>query len=209
MSRLRLAALYPIIDVSAQRPWARSRDLAQAVLAAGVPWLQLRCKALPAQRSVEIARELVELAKRCGAGVIVNDRVDVALASGAGGVHVGQEDLPPINARALLGPGRIVGVSTHTREEALRAQAAGADYVGFGPLFPTTTKGDALQPRPAGALSELRAVLAIPIVAIGGIDEQRAPFVLDAGADAVAMIGALAASADPRALAERLMRHRS
>lgn len=209
MSRLRFAALYPIIDVSVQRPWARSRDLAQAVLAAGVPWLQLRGKALPGQQFVEIARELVALARRGGASLIVNDRVDVALASGAGGAHIGQEDLPPIVARALLGPDRVVGVSTHTLEEAIQAQEAGADYVGFGPLFSTTTKSDALSPRPTGALAELRAVLGIPIVAIGGIDEERAPAVLNAGADAVAMIGALASSADPRALVERLMQQRS
>lgn len=206
MSSLAFAPLYPIVDVGDSAATDRALALAEAVLAAGAPWLQLRCKGLPARLHVQLARELVDRASRTGARVIVNDRIDVALASGAAGVHVGQDDLPLAAVRGAGGRELIVGVSTHSVLEAEQALADGADYVGFGPLFPTMSKSDALTPRSLSVLRDVRRAIAIPIVAIGGITEATAPEVLAAGATSVAMIGALASASDPRALAERLLR---
>lgn len=212
---LQLPALYPILDASKGAGGGGANALGlsstgalgllDALLEAGVPWLQLRAKALPAGEFVALAREVVARASRAGARVIVNDRLDVALASGAAGVHVGQEDLPVEAVRAIAGDRLVVGLSTHSVAEAREAEAAGADYVGFGPMRPTASKADTRPPR---SLEELRAVseaVRIPIVAIGGIDEAIAADVLAAGATSVAMIGALARSPEPGALARRLL----
>jgi thiamine-phosphate pyrophosphorylase len=209
MRQLDLAPFYPIVDVALGEAEQRPLELVEAVLAAGVPWLQLRCKDAPASVFLSLAREVVARARACDARVIVNDRVDVALASGAGGVHVGQEDLPIAAVRSIAGDALVVGASTHTVEEAKRAEAEGADYVGFGPMFSTASKSDALAPRPAGALRAVRDAIALPIVAIGGITEETAPAVLASGATAVAMIGALADARDPRAFTQRLLRRRT
>src|SRR5690606_28142631 len=125
-------------------------------LRAGVPWLQLRCKGMPASSFLRLARGLVEDAAAHGARVIINDRLDVALASGAAGVHLGQDDLPLAHARRMAGSGFVIGVSTHDVAEARAAENGGADYIGFGPMFPTGSKPDALS-RPR-TLDELRAV---------------------------------------------------
>jgi len=209
MAPLALAPFYPIIDVAAADRRERALELADAVLAAGAPWLQLRCKASPAGAFLEMARALVAQAATFDAQVIVNDRVDVAVLSGAAGVHVGQDDLQLDRVRGLAGDRLVIGVSTHTVAEAERAEAEGADYVGFGPLFATASKRDALTPRPSEALRAVRAAIRLPIVAIGGITEETAPAALAAGATAVAMIGALASSADPRSLAARLLQLRA
>lgn len=204
MAALSLPRLYPIVDATdaeATRPLA----LVDALLAAGAPWLQLRCKGIDDGPWLDLAREVVARAARRGARVVVNDRVDIALLAEAAGVHVGQDDLPAADARRLAGPHLVVGVSTHGIDEARRAVADGADYVGFGPMFDTRSKPDASPVRSLDGLRALRAAIALPIVAIGGIDEARAPAVLAAGADAVAMIGALASSPDPAALACRLL----
>ena len=189
------APFYPIVS-SAGGPDPVG-DLTRSVLEAGAPWLQLRCKGTPAVAFLAAARELVAAAAQTGARVIVNDRLDVALASAAAGVHLGQEDLPLEAARRVAGDRLVIGVSTHDVAEARRAADGGADYVGFGPMFATSSKPDAQRPRTLDDLARVRAALRIPIVAIGGIDERSAPAVLAAGADAVAMIGALASAADP------------
>jgi len=200
-----LAPLYPIIDVAsghAERPLA----LAEALLGVGVPWIQLRVKSTPGRDHLAIARRLVERAATHGTGVVVNDRLDVALASGAAGVHLGQTDLPLDAALPIArSRGLIVGISTHSVDQARAAQAGGADYIGFGPMYASPTKRDALEPRPEGALAAVRAAVALPIVAIGGITQRTAPRVLAAGANAVAMIGALARAPDPAALARRVL----
>jgi thiamine-phosphate pyrophosphorylase len=204
--RVDFAPFYPIIDLGGSEATERALDLADAVIAAGAPWLQLRCKRIAAGLHLEIAREVVGRAAQAGARVIVNDRLDVALASGAAGVHVGQDDLPIAAVRRAGGGDLVVGVSTHSLLEAERAGEAGANYVGFGPLFPTTSKSDALAPRPIALLAAVRQAIAIPIVAIGGITEESALEILAAGATAVAVIGALASAPDPRSFAERLLR---
>lgn len=197
------APLYPIIDTDG--PLASCARIVHGVLEAGVPWLQLRCKGTPASSFLEAASELVRLASTAGVRVIVNDRLDVAMASGAHGVHLGQDDLPLADARRIAGDHLVIGISTHDVAEARAAEDGGADYVGFGPMFATGSKADALTPRTVAGLREVRAAIRIPIVAIGGITADTAQDVLDAGADAVAMIGALASADDPRALAVRLL----
>jgi thiamine-phosphate pyrophosphorylase len=198
-----LGRLYPIVDLQpgSHAPLA----LLDALLDARAPWIQLRCKSSPAGAFAEIARIVVLRAAERGSRVIVNDRADVACVAGAAGVHLGQSDLPLAVARRLLGPAAIVGVSTHDVDEARRAEAQGADYVGFGPIYATGSKPDALSPRGLAALRAVRVATRLPIVAIGGIDETTAADVIAVGADAVAMIGALSASGDPRSLAMRIL----
>ncbi len=122
---------------------------------------------------------------------LVNDRVDLALEVGADGVHLGQEDLPCHEARKLLGPDKIIGVTVHTVAEALAAQAGGADYLGVSPIFSTATKADAGAPTGVALLSEIRRRVTLPLVAIGGITLANAPGVIAAGADAVCAISAV------------------
>jgi len=196
------ARLYPIVDVRPGRLGA-SADLARKLVDAGAPWLQVRAKSLPDGEFLAFAREVVRLGTSHRTRVLVNDRCDVALLAGAAGVHLGQDDLSVAEARAILGPTAVVGVSTHDVAEARRAELDGASYVGFGAIYATASKPDATAPRGPEALSAVRAATRLPIVAIGGIDEARADEVLRAGADAVAMIGALESAADPAALVHR------
>jgi thiamine-phosphate pyrophosphorylase len=200
------APLYPIIDTPGDL--GAVERIVRGVLEAGVPWLQLRCKGTPASSFLAAATALVRRAAAAGCRVIVNDRLDVAVASGAAGVHLGQGDLPLAVARRIVGDRLVIGVSTHDEAEGRAAAEGGADYVGFGPMFTTASKADALAPRTLDALRGLRAAIRIPIVAIGGMDAASAGAVLDAGADAVAMIGALSSAPDPRAFTVRLLARR-
>lgn len=197
------AAFYPIIDTDHRV--GPPAHIIHGVLEAGAPWLQLRCKGTPASSFLAFALAVVRDAAAAGAHVIVNDRLDVALASGAAGVHLGQEDLPLATARRLAGDRMVIGVSTHDVAEARAAADGGADYVGFGPMFATASKKDAQQPRTLDALRRVRDAVGIPIVVIGGITPQTAPELLAAGADAVAMIGALAHAPDVVAFTSRLL----
>jgi thiamine-phosphate pyrophosphorylase len=146
---------------------------------------------------------VVELA-RGRALVIVNDRADLALLSGADGVHLGDEDLPVAEARRLLGPDRLVGRTCRTFEEAKWALADGADHVGFGPMFETTTKQVGVPPRPLSALREVAASLGAPVVAIGGITLEHVGEIAGAGAACAAVIGDLFDRGDPRERASLL-----
>jgi thiamine-phosphate pyrophosphorylase len=181
--------LYAIAD-----PGEAGRDpveLTRQLLLGGAAVVQLRWKHAPTGSLLAAAVECRRLTDAHGALFFVNDRVDVALACGADGAHVGQEDLPLAAARRLLGGACWIGVSTHDLAQARAAEAGGADYVGFGPLFPTATKATGYDPRGLQRLREVRGAVAVPIVAIGGIDPASACSALDAGADAVAMISAL------------------
>jgi thiamine-phosphate pyrophosphorylase len=199
LSRHQLAcfatALYAIIDTQAIGT-QRCSEVAREVLRAGGRILQLRAKDLASGALLEIARALRRLTAAAGALLIVNDRVDIAALVGADGVHLGAEDLPLPAARALLGPDVLVGRSTHGLTEARVALAAGADYIGYGPIFETTTKAVAAPPRGLERLRALRPHVDVPIVAIGGIDEATAADVRAAGADAVAVIGEIARASD-------------
>ena len=194
---LHLPRLYAIVDPldTGRNPVA----LAEALLAGGARCLQLRWKPAAPRDVLEAARGIHPLARAAGALFFVNDRPDIAVLAGADGVHLGQDDLPPAAARRVLGPGRVVGVSTHDLEQARQAVAAGADYVAVGPIYPTTSKAGALPPRGLDLVRAARPLVPCPLVAIGGIDATTAAGVIAAGADAVAMIGALARTPDPAA----------
>ena len=161
--------------------------LAETMLDAGARIMQLRLKDAPGRDFLAAARAIAEMCRKRGATLIVNDRVDIALLAGAHGVHLGQTDLPLDAARRIIGNDRRIGISTHNLEQARAAEDGGADYVGFGPMYPGGLRNNA-----AGkGLDELRAIRAavkIPIVAIGGITEARVAETLAAGADAVAII---------------------
>lgn len=162
-------------------------ELAELMLAAGARILQLRLKDTAAREFLLAARAIAPRCRSRGAVFIVNDRVDIAILAEADGVHLGQTDLPLAAAREIIGTSKIIGISTHDLATARAAEAGGADYIGFGPMYPGGLKRTA-----AGqGLAKLRAVRAavkIPIVAIGGITETSMPEVLSAGADAAAII---------------------
>lgn len=199
--------LYVILDRAA----AGTRDLreiARAALAGGADALQLRDKTASAQQLLAEARRLFPLAQHAGVPLIINDRADVAAAAGADGVHLGQEDLPVEAARRLLGPGRLIGKSTHSLAQALAAAAEGADYIGLGPLFPTPTKPD-YGSVGLPLIRDVNARVAVPKVCIGGIDADALPSVLEAGGQCVAVVRAVCAAPAPQAataVLKRMMR---
>ncbi len=201
---MRLSGLYLILDPSVAGTRSLS-DLVKTALGAGVRLFQLRMKAPDTRTFHDMAAALCPLVQKGGGTFIVNDRCDVASAVGADGVHLGQEDLPLADARAILGPGKLIGISTHTLAQAVEAQAGGADYIGFGPVFPTATKEHPDPVVGVEGLREVRARLRIPIAAIGGINAQNAAAVRAAGADCVAAVSAVLAAPDPKsAIAELL-----
>ncbi len=176
--------------------------VAEAALAGGADVIQLRDKGGDLRDLLRQARAIQALCRQRRATFIVNDRVDLALAADADGAHVGQDDLPAEAARQLLGPRRILGVSTHSVEQARAALAAGADYIGFGPMFTTGTKATGYTPRGAAGLGEVRAAVGgLPILAIGGITLANVAQVIRAGATAPAVISAVVAAPDLAAAA--------
>ena len=195
--------LYVILDRSVaggrQLP-----DLLGAVLAGGCRLVQLREKTMPLDELLALARQLARQCREADARFIVNDRADLALACGADGLHVGQDDLPAHEARALLRPGMILGVSTHDPEQARRATADGADYVAVGSMFPTGSKAGFRLVGP-DLLRRVRPHVAVPLVAIGGITVDNVAEVIRAGADAVAVISGVCAAPDPAAAARSYM----
>ncbi len=198
--------LYPIADTLGD-PVLSYVEVARAILEGGAPLLQLRVKDQPTRRFVEIGRAVKALADRAHAQLIINDRADIAKLVDAAGVHLGQEDLPAAAAREILGPAKVIGVSTHNLAQAEAVAREGvADYIGFGPIYPTTSKD---RPDPVQGLEGLRAVrrqITLPIVAIGGITAATMPDVLAAGADAVAMIGEIVRAPDVAARVRSLLR---
>ena len=181
--------LYAIVD-SAQTGGRPLDAVIDAMLAGGVAALQLRVKDRPADEFLRMALTARERTARAGCLFIVNDRVDIALASRADGVHLGQEDLPLDAARPLVGD-RLIGISTHSVEQAEAAERGGADYIGFGPMFPTRTKETGYASRGLSMLESVRRRVGIPIVAIGGITAENVAQTWKSGADAVAMISYL------------------
>jgi thiamine-phosphate pyrophosphorylase len=169
--------------------------LAETMLDAGARIIQLRLKDVPARDLLAAARALAGLARARGATFIVNDRVDIAMLAHAHGVHLGQDDLPLDAARRIAGADMIVGISTHSVEQARAAEDGGADYIGFGPMYSGGLKsivaGQGLE-----SLRAVRAAVKIPVVAIGGITEATVPEILAAGADAAAIITDVLAATD-------------
>lgn len=195
--------LYAVTD----RAWTGGQPLARQVEAAlqnGATCLQLREKALDPAAFREEARQMAVLCGRYGVPLIINDNVEVALACGAAGVHLGQQDMPIAQARRMAGPDLILGASAHTVQEALEAQAAGADYLGVGAVFSTSTKADA-SPLPLTTLREICAAVSIPVVAIGGITETNLLQLTGCGAAGVAVVSAIFGAPDPGAATARLV----
>lgn len=193
---------YFITDAGLSLAGNRS-DVIEAV-AAGARIIQYRAKALPARELFEEAKALRPLCR--GARFLINDRVDIALAVQADGVHLGQEDLPVAAARAVLGPDKFIGVSVGNLEEARAAEKNGADYLAVSPVFSTQTKPDAGTPAGISLIRELKGTVKLPLVAIGGITLRNAPEVIRAGADCVCAISAVLASKDVRAAVEQFQR---
>ena len=196
--------LYAVTD----RAWLKGQTLAQQVeqaLLGGATMVQLREKQLDLPHFRREALEIQALCRRYGVPFLINDNVDLALDIGADGVHVGQEDMEAGLVRQKLGPGKILGVSAHSTEEALRAQAAGADYLGAGAVFHTGTKSN-VSTLSYDTLRDICAAVKIPVVAIGGISHDNILELKNCGLDGVAVVSALFAQADVKAAAEELLR---
>ena len=200
---LKLPPLYAILDPEQTRGRPAQRVLA-ALLEAGVSILQLRVKSLPPVDFLELAKQARAVTRAHGCQLIINDRVDIALACGADGVHLGQDDLPLSAGRKLMGQ-KIIGISTHDLDQARAAERAGADYIGFGPMFGTRTKATGYEARGPEMLQQIRGAVTLPIVAIGGITEANVQEVWQAGADSVAIIGDVLQDNDPGAKALRIL----
>lgn len=194
-------ALYVVTDE--RDDWGSLLGACQEALRGGAGAIQLRRKRDSGRALVELGRALRELTAAHHALYIVNDRVDVALATDADGVHIGQDDMLLSDARRLLGQ-KIIGVSAATLDEALRAASGGADYLGVGAVFATPSKTDAEISGLEGLHAIAAAVRACPLVAIGGISQARADAVLEAGADGLAVVSAVMSAADPEAAARSL-----
>jgi thiamine-phosphate diphosphorylase len=175
-----------------------------AAAAGGVTMVQLREKEASSREFYEIARELRALTRRLGIPLVINDRLDIALAVGAEGLHLGQSDLPLKKARRLAGRGMFIGISAGTAEEALAAERDGADYLGVGPVYPTGSKADVGEAIGIKSLADICAAVRIPVVGIGGLKAENAGEVLGAGAAGVAVISAILSQPDIEVAARRL-----
>lgn len=206
MLNFRLPRVYPLTDARLSG-LSHADQVAQLTLG-GASLIQLREKQLSPAALFTEARAAFAVAEKAGARLIINDRADIALAVGAHGVHLGQDDLPPEAARRLLGREAVIGFSTHSVEQARKALAEPVDYIAIGPIFGTATKTDTF---PVVGLEGVRAVRRVvgdlPLVAIGGISHTNAHEVIEAGADCVAVISALLAEPKDIANATRALIH--
>jgi len=195
--------LYLVTDPALGRGRSLTGIVAEAVHG-GVTLVQLRDKAADGRALLEQARALVALLAPFGVPLIVNDRVDVAVAAGAAGCHVGQSDLPAAEARALLGPDAILGVSLDAVEQAEEIDAAVVDYVAHGPFAGTATKADAGAAVGAAGIAQVRALTALPLIAIGGLEAGNLGAAIGAGANGIAVVSAIMTAADPAAASRAL-----
>ena len=181
-------------------------NIVRAAIAGGVTCVQLREKHCATRAFIEEARALKELLDALATRIplIINDRLDVALAIGADGVHLGQTDMHIRDARRLVGPAMLIGISAESVQDAIRAEAEGADYIGISPVFATPTKADTATPLGLEGVRQIRAAVSLPLVAIGGIHQENAQAVIRAGADGVAVVSAIVAAACPRKAATAL-----
>jgi thiamine-phosphate diphosphorylase len=204
MPPLDLPPLYAILDPE-QTLGRNPGAVLDALLEGGAGIVQLRAKTLAPRDFLELARASCTLARGRDCLLIVNDRSDIALASGADGVHLGQEDLPLHAARRIMA-GKIIGISTHSVEQAREAERDGADYIGFGPVFGTATKNTGYDARGTDTLRAVRAAVKIPIVAIGGVKEENVTQVWRAGADSAAIISDILGAKDIAEKVRRILR---
>ena len=172
-------------------------ELAGLAVAGGADTIQFRQKEGSTREMIRVAEEMQGLCRRAGVTFLVNDRVDVAIAAHADGVHLGQSDFPIRLARKLLGDEAVIGGSAGNLEEARKCLAEGADYVGFGPVYATTSKNDAGSASGLGLLGQIVREVPLPIIAIGGITADNIPLVMEAGAYGVAVISAVCCQSDP------------
>lgn len=177
--------------------------VARAALRGGADWVQLREKSGPALKLYEDAMEIIPIAAELGAGVSINDRIDVALATDASGVHLAGKSLPPEAARALTSSGMVLGVSVHSLNGARAAAEAGVDYVTFGHVYPTSSK-PGLPPRGVRELAEIVESVDVPVLAIGGINASNVREVLATGASGIAVISTILAAESPESVAREL-----
>ena len=196
MSKLELPPVYPI---TASYVGMEPDHVAQVrkFLSSGIRFFQIREKRMDDRRFHSLLLQIRQLCDQASAKFIVNDRVDLALASGADGVHLGQTDLPVSAARQLLGRQAIVGISTHNREQFLKALEVDVDYVAVGPVYETATKQSSHPPVGHQFIREVSAIKRHPLVAIGGISLETAPRVWEAGAESVAVISDISAASNP------------
>ena len=200
---LHLPPLYAILDPEQTKN--RAVDLVmEQLIEGGAQLLQLRVKSLPAGDFMQLASNVRQRTRAAGCKLIVNDRIDIALAGDADGVHLGQDDLPLIAGKKLMG-NKIVGISTHDVAQAKEAERNSADYIGFGPMFGTTTKNTGLSARGIDMLKQIRAAVRIPIVAIGGINENNVQQVWQAGADSAAIISDILGADEIAAKVKRIL----
>lgn len=180
-------------------------EVVRQAVQAGVPAVQLRERGLEARELMDLASSLRTITRQAGALLLINDRLDVALACGADGVHLPQDGIPPREARQLLGPDRLIGVSTHSLAEARRAEAGGADFIVLGPVYATPSKLSYGPPRGLEVLRVVTEQVRLPVLAIGGIKTANVAEVLGAGAAGVALISAIIAAPDVPAAARTLL----
>lgn len=190
-------------DLSLGRP---EDEVVRRAVAAGVTMVQYRDKDTSTKRMIEKTRLLADICRSAGAALIVNDRLDVALAGGADGVHLGQDDMDPEDCRAIAGKPFIIGVSVTTIEEVKNAERAGADYLGANGVFPTGTKTDLGEPLGLDGVSRLAEASSLPIVGIGGINAENAGDIISAGADGVAIVSYIAGAENIEERCETLLR---
>lgn len=196
--------LYLVTD-STLCPREELPAVVEQAVSGGVTMVQLREKDCSSRVFYETALRVQEVTRRHGVPLLINDRLDIALAVDADGLHIGQSDLPAAVARRILGAGKLLGVSAGTVEEARQAVADGADYLGVGAIFPTDTKEDADAVGIEG-LKQIRAVVDVPIVGIGGLKENNLPLLKGAGMDGIAVVSAIVGQQDPRGAAQQLCR---
>ncbi len=199
---LRLPEIYPVTDTAISG--LSHPEQVRRMIKGGARLIQIREKSSSSREFLEAAVESVAIAAEHGVLILINDRVDIAIAANASGVHLGQEDLHPSEARKLLGPDAVIGFSTHSAEQAAAAALLPVDYIAIGPVFATTTKD---KPEPVvgidGVAAARNAVGDKPLVAIGGIDRTNFRLVRESGADSVAVIGGILASGEDIPIAVR------
>ena len=200
-----IGKLHLLTDIVLQTRFSHI-ELAQLAIRGGADTIQFRQKSGSTREMLQVARDVRQVCVESGVTFMVNDRVDVAIASEADGVHLGQDDFPIPLARELLGKGCIIGGSAATLEEARKCLSEGADYVGFGPVYPTTSKDDA---GPVSGISILKGVvetIPLPIIAIGGVGAENTAEVVEAGAHGIAVISAVCCQEDPEQATRALHR---